>query len=219
MIRTLFRHSYSPNISACEVLLGIPPIDIYCSSIDVKFILKSAYCRDNQLISQAHYNGLGNLRSLANLLESKKKRYQRLNNEIECANYTKEIIDSSIQSLWNSRWKSTFNECPLKQFVKEIPKNGVYSPLTNGNQYRANKLCELFIGNSLKLPYYAWNLSKIASPLCTCGKEEGDSLHYFFRRANNEPARSSNIKDLNIFNPVDCATLKSFIRETEIVDS
>ena len=216
VIRTIFRHSYSPNISACEVLLGIPPIDIYCSSIDVKFILKSVYCEDH--ISQAHYNGLGNLRSLANILESKKRRYQRLNNEIECANYTKESIDSFIQSSWNSRWKSTFNECSLKQFVKEIPSHGVYSPLTNGNPYRANKLCELFIGNSLKLPYYAWNLSKIASPLCTCGKEEGDSLHYFFRCANNEPARPSNIKDLNIFNPDDCATLKSFICETEILD-
>ena len=145
--------------------------------------------------------------------------YQRLNNEIECANYTKESIDSFILSSWNSRWKSTFNECSLKQFVKEIPSYGVYSPLTNGNPYRANKLIELFIGNSLKLPYYAWNLKKTASPLCTCGKEEGDSLHYFFRCANNEPDRPSNIKDLNIFNPDDCATLKSFICKTEILDS
>ena len=116
--------------------------------------------------------------------------------------FFQEILFSNIQSLIDSfiqsSWKSTFNECSLEQFVKEIPGHGVYSPLTNGNPYRANKLCELFIGNSLKLPYYAWDLSKIASPLCTCGKEEGDSLHYFLRCANNEPARPSNIKDLTV---------------------
>ena len=210
-----FRHSFSHNISACEVPLGIPPIDIYCSSIDVKLILKSVYCGDR--ISPLQWTR--QLEKSGKITGKQKKRYQRLNNEIEWANYTKESIDSSIQSSWNSRWKSTFNECSLKQFAKEIPSHGVYSPLTNGNPYRANKLCELFIGNPLKLPYYAWNLIKIASLLCTCGKEEGDSLHYLFRCVNNEPARSSNIKDLNIFNPDDCATLKSFVCVTEILDS
>ena len=129
--------------------------------------------------------------------KAKKKEIPAINNEIECANFTKESIDSFIQSSWNSRRKNTFNECSLKQLVKETPSHGVYSPLTNGNSCRANKLCEMFIGNSLKLPYYAWNLSKIASPLCTCGKEEAD----------------------RIFNPDDCATLNSFICETEILDS
>ena len=38
IIRSIMKHSMSPKITAIEVLMGIPPIDIYCSSIDIKFL-------------------------------------------------------------------------------------------------------------------------------------------------------------------------------------
>ena len=36
IIRSIMKHSMSPKITAIEVLMGIPPIDIYCSSIEIK---------------------------------------------------------------------------------------------------------------------------------------------------------------------------------------
>ena len=45
-IRTVFKHSYLPNIESCHGLLGLPPIDILSSSINVKFLIKVKIAND-----------------------------------------------------------------------------------------------------------------------------------------------------------------------------
>ena len=51
-IRTTFRHSFSPTISTCETLLGIPPIHLYNDVIEGKFVIKVIKAKD--LVSNTH---------------------------------------------------------------------------------------------------------------------------------------------------------------------
>ena len=46
------KHSMSPKITAIEVLTGIPPIDIYCSSVEIKFLFKSV--NKDDLVTATH---------------------------------------------------------------------------------------------------------------------------------------------------------------------
>ena len=41
IIGSIMKHSMSSKITAIEVLMGIPPIDFYCSSIEIKFLIKA----------------------------------------------------------------------------------------------------------------------------------------------------------------------------------
>ena len=50
--RTILQHSFSPTISTCETLLGIPPIDLYSNAIEVKFVIEVIKAKD--LVSNTH---------------------------------------------------------------------------------------------------------------------------------------------------------------------
>ena len=56
IIRLIFRHCLSPPIAASEVLLGIPPLDLYGDSLDIKFLIKVTLQSD--LVSTAHAEAL-----------------------------------------------------------------------------------------------------------------------------------------------------------------
>ena len=56
IIRSIMKHSMSPKITAIEVLMGIPPIDIYCSSIEIKFLIKSV--NKDDLVTVTHVKTL-----------------------------------------------------------------------------------------------------------------------------------------------------------------
>ena len=69
IIRSIMKHSMSPKITAIEVLMGIPPIDIYCSSIEIKFLIKAV--NKDDLVTATHVKTLTRPSSLSSLLLSK----------------------------------------------------------------------------------------------------------------------------------------------------
>ena len=79
-MRKIFKHGPSLSIEACEALTGVPPIDIYCESIAVKFAIKIR--QNDDLVRDTHLKSISKSRSRANSLESSLKRYSRfMNNE------------------------------------------------------------------------------------------------------------------------------------------
>ena len=78
--RTVFNRSYSPNIESCQVLLGVPPIDILSVSINIKFLIKVKFAND--LLTAAHDSSVLRQKSVANRLESHLRRFAKpVNND------------------------------------------------------------------------------------------------------------------------------------------
>ena len=73
IIRSIFRHSLSPPIAASEVPLGIPRLDLYGDSLDIKFLIKVTLQSD--LVSTAHVEAI-RVKSTAHNLQSSLNRYQ-----------------------------------------------------------------------------------------------------------------------------------------------
>ena len=71
-MRKIFKHGPSPSIESCEALTGVPPIDIYCESIAVKFAIKIR--QNDDLVRDTHLKSISKSRSRANSPESSLKR-------------------------------------------------------------------------------------------------------------------------------------------------
>ena len=69
------KHGMSPKITAIEVLMGIPPVNIYCFSIEIKFLTKAV--NEDDLVTATHVKTLTRPRSLSSLLLSKLRRFER----------------------------------------------------------------------------------------------------------------------------------------------
>ena len=78
VMRKIFKHGPSPSIEACAALTGVPPIDIYCESIAVKFAIKIR--QNDDLVRDTHLKSISKSRSRAISLESSLKRYSRFMN-------------------------------------------------------------------------------------------------------------------------------------------
>ena len=76
IIRSIMKHSMSPKITAIEVLMGIPPIDIYCSSIEIKFLINAV--NKDDLVTATHVKTLTRPSSLSSLLLSKLRKLKEL---------------------------------------------------------------------------------------------------------------------------------------------
>ena len=63
VMRKIFKNGPSPSIEACEALTGVPPIDIYCESIAVKFANKIR--RNDDLVRDTHLKSIREPRSRA----------------------------------------------------------------------------------------------------------------------------------------------------------
>ena len=66
----------------------------------------------------------------------------------------------------------------FSQTSLQVPAFNDISPMICGDSYRANKICEFLIGNSLKLADMKWELSLSASPMCECGESEETPFHF-----------------------------------------
>ena len=86
--RKMFKHGLS--IEACEALTGVPPIDIYCESLAVKFAIKIR--QNDDLVRDTHLKSISKSRSRAKSLESSLKRYSRFMNEETILEYTNDQI-------------------------------------------------------------------------------------------------------------------------------
>ena len=86
VMRKIFKHGPSPTFEACEALTGVPPIDIYCESIAVKFAIKNI--QNDDLVRDTHLKSTSESRSRANSLDSSLKRYSRFMNKVTILEYT-----------------------------------------------------------------------------------------------------------------------------------
>ena len=158
------KHSMSPKITAIELLMGIPPIDVYCSSIEIKFLINSV--NKDDLVTATHVKTLIRPSSLSSLLLSKLRRFERTHMS---HSYTRDSINAFIRDNWNRRWNSPYNDNFLRNFISNLPQETIHSPLFDGNPLIANMMSDLLIGSSRRLAENLWKLSRTPSPMCSCG--------------------------------------------------
>ena len=211
IIRSIMKHSMSPKITAIEVLMGIPPIDIYCSSIEIKFLIKAV--NKDDLVTATHVKTLTRPSSLSSLLLSK-LRFERTHMS---HSYTRDSINAFIRDNWNRRWNSPYNDNFLKNFISNLQQETIHSPLLDGNPLIANMISDLLIGSSRRLAENLWKLSRTPSPMCICGTSEQNSYHYFFYCRNYRNLRSFHLNSLDLFISDDCGIIRNFISGTNII--
>ena len=209
VMRKIFEHGPSPSIEACEALTGVPPIDIHCESIAVKFAIKIR--QNDDLVRDTHLKSISKSRSRANSLESSLRRYSRFMNKETILEYTNDQIAGFITNQWRKRWKRGFNNSVLTNLTASVPAFNDVSSMICGDSYRANKICEFLIGNSLKLADMKWKLSLCASPMCECGESEETPFHFPFNCKLQSANRPNNCTNLNVFNQDDCLKLTTLI--------
>ena len=96
IIRSVFRHCLSPPIAASEVLPGIPPLDLYGDSLDIKFLIKVTLQSD--IVSTAHAEALP-VESTAHDLQCSLNRYPKyFNINDDACFYTNEMVAESINN-------------------------------------------------------------------------------------------------------------------------
>ena len=213
VMRKIFKHGPSPSIEACEALTGVPPIDIYCESIAVKFAIKIR--QNDDIVRDTHLKSTSKSRSRANSLESSLKRYSRFMNKETILEYTNDQIAGFITDQWRKRWKRGFNNSFLTNLTASVPAFNDISPMICGDSYTANKICEFLIGNSLKLADMKWKLSLCASPMCEYGESEETPFHFFLNCKLQSANRPNNCTNLNVFNQDDCIKLTTLILSTK----
>ena len=197
-MRKIFNYGPSPSIEACEALTGLPPIDIYCESIVVKFAIRIR--QNDDLVRHTHLKSISILRTRANSLESSLKRYSHFMNKETILQYTDDQIVGFISDQWRRRWKGLFNNSFLTNLTAaSVPAFNDVSPMTCGDSYTANKICEFLIGTSLKLAALRWKSSLCASTMCECGESEGTLFHFFFNCKLEYANRPNICTNLNIF--------------------
>ena len=122
-IRLVFKHSFSPNIESCHVLLVVPPIDILSSSINVKFLIKVKL--PNDLLTAAYDSSVLRQKSVANSLGSHLRRFVKLVNN-DTRSYTVDNINNLNELLWRRRWTAS-------------DKNSFFSENSNKCHQRADR--------------------------------------------------------------------------------
>ena len=93
-MRTLFKHGPYPSIEACEALIGLPAMDIYCESIAVKFAIKIR--QNDDLIRDTHLELISKPHSRADSLELSLKRYSKYMNKETNLEYTNDQYEGLI---------------------------------------------------------------------------------------------------------------------------
>ena len=205
----IMKHSVSPKITAFDVLMGIPPIDIYCSSIEIKFLIKAV--NKDDLFTATHVKTLTSPSSLSSLLLNKLRRFERTHMS---HSYTRDSINAFIGDNWNRRWNSPFNDNFLRNLNSNLPQEMIHSPLLDGYPLIANMISDLLIGSSRRLAENLWKLSRTPSPMCICGTSEQNSYHYFFHCPSYRNFRPFHLNSLDLFISYDCVIIRKFISGT-----
>ena len=137
VMRKIFKHGPSPSIEACEGLTGLPPIDIYCESIAIKFAIKLR--QNDDIVRDIHLKSISQPRSQANSLESNLKSYSRLMNKETILEYTKNQIAGFITNQWRRRWKRGLNNSVPTNLTAKVPTYYDVSPTICGDSYTVKK--------------------------------------------------------------------------------
>ena len=104
VLRSILQNCLSPSIPAAECLLGIPPVEIFCKSLNVTFLIKTRQ-NDPDLISTAHDEALHLQRSTSHILQSDLERYQeQMAPNKDPLQYSAISITDFVNSEWTNRW-------------------------------------------------------------------------------------------------------------------
>ena len=163
------------------------------------------------MVSDTHSLFISN-RSKAAAIESKLRKLKKFFDDDTRTDYNKHEIDEFIEQIWIKIWKNTQNKGLLHHLPNTQPQLNTCCPLTIGDPYVVNKICELVIGNSFAFAEYAWIMWNCESPMCICGKSEDNLYHYFFCCPRYNEIRPD-IQSLNLMEATDCQKL-NFIMNT-----
>ena len=123
--RSIFRHCLAPPIAPSEVQLGIPPLDLYGDSLDIKFLIKITIQSD--LVSTAQAEALRVKSTAHNLQCSLNRNLKYFNNNNDACFYNNEMVAEFINRIWNQRWRCPTNTCFLKHLLVQ-PSSSTFSP-------------------------------------------------------------------------------------------
>ena len=161
-------HSYTPNSSTCEVLLGFPPQDFYNEwrnrdKITNKDAMEKRFRENHSPECQTELWKQSSLLSRKQITEVSK-----FMNGINLTNYTKNGIESYIQHRW---------------YPIISTRNKTHSNIMQSFNIRPNLTCNQ---NMRAHNWYLFCTSWIfvenveaESPLCPCQQSEEDAYHYF----------------------------------------
>ena len=115
IIRSKFRPCLLPPFAASEVLLGVPPLNLYGHLLDIKFLFKLTLQSDP--VSTAHAEALL-VKSTAHNLRCSLNRYPNHSNfNIDACFHTYEMVAELLNRMLNQRWLCPTNTCYLKNFL------------------------------------------------------------------------------------------------------
>ena len=179
ILRWILKYCISPPRSACDVLLGVPPLNILFQSINAKLLTK---LKPNQpdIVAAANFNAFDHAQSIAHLPESCVRRFEKFTGSYPALRYSTQSVTAFINEMWLRRWFSPDNFAVLRMFRFTMPECHSKSPLILRNPYLANRKCFLVFGNSPLFAEFRWRLSQCASILCMCGSVEEYPTYYFF---------------------------------------
>ena len=165
ILRSNIKNCMSPPRSACEVSLGVLPLDILLQSISAKFLTK---LKQNQpdIVAEVLLNALGHARSTGHLLESCLRRFEKITGNYPAQGYSTQSVTAFISELWLRKWSSPHDFAVLRMFRNTKPDCHSMSPLILGNPYLTNKKCILVFGITPLFAEFKMRLSQCASPLC-----------------------------------------------------
>ena len=140
-------------------VMGIPPMDIYCSSTEIKFLIEAV--NKDDLVFATHVQTLTRPSSLSSFLLSKLRRFERTHMS---HSYTRDSIKTFIRDNWNRRWNSPYNDIFFRNFISNLPQETIHSPLLDGSPLIAIMISDLLIASSRRLAENLWKLSRTPSP-------------------------------------------------------
>ena len=136
-IRTLFKQTYSQNIESCEVLLGVPPIELVNSIINVKFFYKSQIIERSSHCSPLFF--CNTTKSTANLLESHLRRSAKFVTN-DSRFYVVDHMNDFLELMWRRRWPASHNNSSLECYTETTLTYNHFTPLLNCSEYEDNKI-------------------------------------------------------------------------------
>ena len=206
IVRSIMKHSMSPKITAIEVLMGILPIDIYCSN-EINCSTKAVNNNDDIVTGRMSKHC-----RLSSTLLSKLRSFERTRLS---HSYSIDSYKEFIRDKWNRTWNSPYNDSFFRNFITNLPQDTIHSPLLRGNPLLANMIIDLLMRNARRLAEKSWNLGSTPSPMCICGTSEQNNYH-FLCCPNYCNFRTFHLLSFDHFIPDDCAIISNFISCTSI---
>ena len=205
ILKTSLGISFNPNRSKMEVLCDMPPLEIQVQSIIIKFLIKNFMIHEEDNLKQTiklykdtnrhfvrqhivylkqYYTHQSNLRSV----------HQVQLEDYENVTYTKATVNRFVKDQWKRRLEQLPAEDEGIKWTEVMAQNQSLPLLPRKLEVLFHGLIlEHFPGNK-----FMWNLSQVASPMCSCNQELETGYHLLIECINYAQHRSNDIAASNM---------------------